>query len=1391
MINKKIIIISLLILILMSVQCVSASDNTDINLIGDNGDYGVLKAPTETQTYTDLKNLIDNDNTGEITLLYNYQYNNGDPKTGINITKDLVINGNGATINGQDASSLFNISSGVTVTLKNLTITHAAGFKVDSNPANCFHAINSQGNINIFDCTFSENHAGDEWTSQSIEFAGAAIFCSGNVNIQNSSFIDNYVHNYGGAIYTTGTLTLNNSYFSKNKAISRWDDVIGGAIVANIIDIIENCTFVDNTAINGAGGSIFILGDSVTTIKDSTFKGTKNALNSINGGAIFTYGAISLIENSTFEDIATTGDGGAIFIFSNTKMSIRNSTLKNLDAKSQSYSSYVSGGAIYTMGDVEIKNVTMEDNSATNGGVIYAEGVVTILDSYNINNNGNTGFPSTQNGGVVYARGDVTLENTTFGANYAQTAGGAIYSESNVYFFNSKVNGSAATSENGDGGFIYAKGNVEVENATISDVYMKVNDQNGDYSGAVYAEGDMIIRNATFDHINKEHHGYGGAIHVLGNVEIYNSNFTNNQAMLYAAGYVGGTLDIYDCIFTNNTNGAIFSEGNAVVNNTMFINNTIADSTMYGIAIGSNGTLNLTNSYVIGSNAQGANYMGSVFSKDNLYVENCTFDEIHSEAGTATGMIVSTKSNASVINSKFLDFSYHGSTIYGGSIYAGVNAYVENCTFYNATLINQNGQTHGLCIYAEQNISLYNSTLEDIDSSNGQNGAVKGGNYVYVFNSTFINITGARSSGGAIYANVANVTNSSFYRILCSDNADKGGAIYANDTYVYYNNFTNCHAGQGGAIFSLNYTTAIQNIFINNSNQYSGGAIYTKNGFIQYNVILENMGNTWNLPADIGIVDSEADSLEYNWWGENNPFNTSDKQKRVLVDVQSGQITFFLPYTWVRMHFFPTDNDQPAIGEGVNLTTTLKDYYNRTADSEFDLGHNIAKRTVIYKVNNITADEQVGWFSHDTAPIINQDYVLYSNNNFVKHNVSSTIDYQTLYLGVVQFYVNVTKTVTNLTPNVDDEITYTIKVNNTDTTNYSDPSAVIINPIKELNITITDKLDPRLKFVSANDTNYNPSTGEWFIENLAINGTISLNITVKVLKGGNITNYANVTKINDTVLTHPYGANVTIQVPLVYKLDVNKTVNKKEVVLGDTVTFTINVTNIGSGNLTTIVVNDTLPSGFKFISSDNPGYDNDTGLLIIDELKEEGSVVFHILAKTTAEGLLTNNVNATCNENQTLVKSSASVDVKPFVNLTVNKTVNVTVADVVLVGDKLKYTITVKNVGLSEATLVNVTDVVDTSLVEVVTGESSSGYGSVVANGWRIASLAPDAESTLYLVVKVIGNGTISNSVNVSCSENKTNVTNSSVDVDADPFVNLTVNKTVNVTEVVVGDKIK
>ena len=126
--KRKYIFISLLILVLISVQFVSANDHADIEMIGDNGDNEQLglaedndlsvDPTTETKSYTDLKTEIDDaldNDRDEITLEFNYQYNQGnsDPKTGINITKNLVINGNGATIDGASASSLFNISEGV------------------------------------------------------------------------------------------------------------------------------------------------------------------------------------------------------------------------------------------------------------------------------------------------------------------------------------------------------------------------------------------------------------------------------------------------------------------------------------------------------------------------------------------------------------------------------------------------------------------------------------------------------------------------------------------------------------------------------------------------------------------------------------------------------------------------------------------------------------------------------------------------------------------------------------------------------------------------------------------------------------------------------------------------------------------------------------------------------------------------------------------------------------------------------------------------------------------------------------------------------------------------------------------------------------------------------
>ena len=511
--NKKFILISLLIIIVMSLQAVSAYNDTDVDVLGDSEDNQILLAPSETKTYTDLNDVINNaitEGKDEITLDYNYKYSGSDPKTGINITRDLTINGNGAVIDGDSQSSLFNISEGVTVTLKNLTITKAA-YKEGWSPQDfkAYSAITSKGTLNIEDCTFSEIKPAEPWMNiQNVN--GSVIYSTADVNIINSIFSDNWVAT-SSIIYTTGRVSVKGSQFNNNIAYG--DDYKGAVIYTEGgIDLIENCIFESNGKDGiGSGGVIYIANpDSVTSIKNSTFDSNYAQ----NGGVIYTEGKIDTIEDSTFwGDMAYFGgviyaksvnkidnstfdscgyysdsSKGAIYLTGSDDLIITNTTLTDcmggegsavythggvsiIDSEitgclEDSYS-VLTKGAICANGDVYIENTTIKDNFAKEGSAVYSNSSVTIKTCNDIINNGFYSNNIATKGGVVYAKGKVNIENSTFGINYA-TNGGAIYSESGVDFYNSNADGSGMTNQNSDGGFIYAKGNVNVENSTIA-----------------------------------------------------------------------------------------------------------------------------------------------------------------------------------------------------------------------------------------------------------------------------------------------------------------------------------------------------------------------------------------------------------------------------------------------------------------------------------------------------------------------------------------------------------------------------------------------------------------------------------------------------------------------------------------------------------------------------------------------------------------------------------------------------------------------------------------------------------------------------------------------------------------------------------------------------------
>jgi predicted outer membrane repeat protein len=103
-----------------------------------------------------------------------------------------------------------------------------------------------------------------------------------------------------------------------------------------------------------------------------------------------------------------------------------------------------SGGAIFTFGAVTVTNSTFSTNAApAGGGAIFAAGAVTVTSSTFSGN----AAPAGASGGAIFAFGAVTVTNSTFSANTAANGnGGAIFALGAVTVAYSTLTGNVATS---------------------------------------------------------------------------------------------------------------------------------------------------------------------------------------------------------------------------------------------------------------------------------------------------------------------------------------------------------------------------------------------------------------------------------------------------------------------------------------------------------------------------------------------------------------------------------------------------------------------------------------------------------------------------------------------------------------------------------------------------------------------------------------------------------------------------------------------------------------------------------------------------------------------------------------------------------------------------------
>lgn len=327
----------------------------------------------------------------------------GTSNTGIVIPKSMNIKGASlynTIIDAKSTNRIFTLSSGVKVTIQNLTLKNGkssmggaiynykgtltlGSCQFVSNKASLGGAIySSDGILNLRTCKF---------TSNSARTGGAIENYHENLTIASSSFISNTA-SWGGAIYNDGTLTLSKTYFKSNIAKSDGGAIYNnGTLKISILKVI-GCNFTGNIAGDGCGGAID------------------------DEGNLYGNGNLTVTNSSFTSNVAVDGNGGAIYSWST--LNVTGSIFTSNITKVRTTSVYSRGGAICNYGSntmiVYICKFTSNISSGVNGGggAIYKDGNLIVSNNTFIKNKANKG-----KGGAICYTGKIKLISNKFSGN--------------------------------------------------------------------------------------------------------------------------------------------------------------------------------------------------------------------------------------------------------------------------------------------------------------------------------------------------------------------------------------------------------------------------------------------------------------------------------------------------------------------------------------------------------------------------------------------------------------------------------------------------------------------------------------------------------------------------------------------------------------------------------------------------------------------------------------------------------------------------------------------------------------------------------------------------------------------------------------------------------------
>ena len=420
------------------------------------------------------------------------------------------------------------------------------------------------------------------------------------------------------------------------------------------------------------------------------------------------------------------------------------------------------------------------------------------------------------------------------------------------------------------------------------------------------------------------------------------------------------------------------------------------------------------------------------------------------------------------------------------------------------------------------------------------------------------------------------------------------------------------------------------------------------------------------------------------------------------------------------------DNENPNFGDNLTYTVTVKNEGNGNATDVIivdNLGKGLeyVSSTGNYdnKTNTITWKVDLASGETKTFTVVAKIIGYTDVTNEV------TVGNKTSAVTVNIPEIIPAKDVNNTTPNFGDKGEYTITVNN--------------NANKDAKqVVIVDTLGKGLKFINASHNGkYDESTRTitWIID-LGAGESAVFSVNAAVEAYGNIPN---------TVSVGDKSSSVNIAVPEIIP---GKSVDVENPNFGDTVTYTVVVTNNGVVDAKQVVVKDILDKGLKFVKATGEyTFDEDSRTVtwIIDLAKGE-SQTFYVTAVAEAYGVLINDV--------TVGDNTASADVV-VPEIIPDKTANITNPNF---GDKVDYTVTVTNDGMGDAKDVVVRDVLGEGL-KFVSATGNYSFDEVTCTVTWIVDLAKGESKVFSVIAIVSGYGNVTNSLVVGNKTISVNVT--------------------------------